>query len=120
MYFRTGVRQGKRNKGYVVDASFGDADAATRPFGWRGTFGYRYVQRDAVVDSWTDADFHEGGTNAQGFYLVGDLGLAKNIWLRLRYLAANEIDGPQDDAGVPIPGAKFGVDIVQVDLNARF
>ena len=120
VYFRTGVRQGKRNKGYVVDASFGDADAATRPFGWRGTFGYRYVQRDAVVDSWTDADFHEGGSNAQGFYLVGDLGLAKNIWLRLRYLAANEIDGPQDDAGVPIPGAKFGVDIVQLDLNARF
>lgn len=117
---RTGISQAARNKGYVLDASFGDPDPAARPYAWRGTFGYRYVQRDAVLDSWTDADFHEGGSNAQGFYLSGEMGLARNVWLRLRYLAANEIDSPIDDTGTAIPGAKYGVDIVQLDLNARF
>ena len=117
---RTGISQAARNKGYVLDASFGDPDPAARLYAWRGTFGYRYVQRDAVVDSWTDADFHEGGTNAQGFYLSGEMGLARNVWLRLRYLAANEIDSPIDDTGTAIPGAKYGVDIIQLDLNARF
>ena len=120
VYNRTGITQSARNKGYVVDAGFGDPDPAARAFAWRATFGYRYVQRDAVLDAWTDADFHEGGTNAQGYYLVGDLGLAKNVWLRLRYLAANEIDGPQDLNGQPVTGAKYGVDIIQLDLNARF
>jgi hypothetical protein len=96
------------NIGYVGEVGFGNA--AVEGFGdWRARLGYRYVRRDAVLDAWTDADFHEGGTNAQGYYFWTELGLAKNVWVRVRYLSGNEIDGP-----------RYGLDIVQVDLNTRF
>jgi hypothetical protein len=97
-----------QNRGYVADVSFGDPIVQER-WAWRARIGYRYVQSDAVIDAWTDADFHEGGTNAEGYYLWGDLGLAKNVWLRVRYFSGNEITGP-----------RYGVDIVQVDMNTRF
>ena len=97
-----------QNHGYVADVSFGDP-VVQRRWAWRARVGYRYVQSDAVIDAWTDADFHEGGTNAAGFYLWGDLGLAQNVWVRVRYFSANEITGP-----------RYGNDIVQVDLNTRF
>ena len=96
------------NTGYVGEVSFGDpiVDQFAK---WRAAGGYRYVKRDAVLDAWTDADFHEGGTNARGYYVWTSFGIAKNTWLRLRYMSANEIDGP-----------RYGLDIWQLDLNARF
>jgi len=97
-----------QDHGYVADISFGDPLVLER-WAWRARIGYRYVQSDAVIDAWTDADFHEGGTNAVGYYLWGDLGLAHNVWMRVRYLSSNEITGP-----------RYGNDIVQVDFNTRF
>jgi hypothetical protein len=67
------------------------------------------LQRDAVIDGYTDSDFHFGGTNARGYYLTADYGLSHNLWMRLRYLSANEIDGPI-----------YEVDTLQIDMNARF
>jgi putative porin len=97
-----------QDRGYVGEISFGDPTVAD--FGqWRGRIGYRYVQSDAVIDAWTDADFHEAGTNAAGYYLWADLGVARNTWFRIRYLSGNEITGP-----------RYGVDILQLDLNTRF
>lgn len=97
-----------QNKGYIGEVSFGDPSVAA--FGqWRAAFGYRSVQSDAVLDAWTDADFHAGGTNAEGLFVWGSFGLAKSTWLRLRYLSGSEIVGP-----------KYGLDIVQLDLNTRF
>jgi hypothetical protein len=96
------------NKGYVGEVSFGNP--LVDNFGrWRAAVGYRYVMADAVIDAWTDADFHGGGTNARGYYFWTSFGVAKNTWLRLRYLSANEVDG-----------ARYGLDIWQLDLNARF
>jgi hypothetical protein len=108
-----------QNRGYVAEASFGDPTVAQ--FGqWRARVGYRYVQADAVIDAWTDADFHGGGTNAAGYYLWIDVGLANNTWLRARYLSANEINAN----GIVEPGPtgllRYGLDILQVDLNTRF
>ena len=102
------VLPSKENKGYVGEVSLGDpvVDAFGR---WRGAVGYRYVKRDAVLDAWTDADFHEGGTNTKGYYVWASYGVAKNTWVRVRYLSGNEIDGP-----------RYGLDIWQLDLNARF
>jgi hypothetical protein len=97
-----------QNHGYVGELSFGDP-VVDRTGLWRAAVGYRYVQSDAVVDAWTDADFHGGGTNAGGYYVWVSYGIMGNTWVRLRYMSANEITGPQ-----------YGFDIVQLDLNARF
>jgi hypothetical protein len=105
----TGYYVAPRTKGYQAEVSFG-YPTVLEAGAWRAVVGYRYLQRDAVLDAFTDSDFHYfGGTNAQGYYLVGDFGVSNHVWLRLRYLSANEIDGPT-----------FGVDTVQVDMNTRF
>jgi hypothetical protein len=95
--------------GYQGEISFGDPTVLI-PGNWRALIGYRYLQNDAVIDGFTDSDFHYfGGTNARGYYFVGDYGVANHVWLRLRYLSANEVDGP-----------RFGVDTLQFDVSTRF
>jgi hypothetical protein len=104
----TGYYVAPRTKGYQTEVSFGDP--VVESFGaWRVLVGYRYLQRDAVIDGYTDADFHFGGTNARGYYLSGSYGLSNNLWFRARYMSANEIDGPTYD-----------VDTLQLDLSLRF
>jgi len=118
---RTGLYIEPRTRAYVAQAAFGQfafgppTERATwrpvseRAGAWRLLFGYRYVQRDATVDALTDADFHEGGTNASGYFLEGEYGFARDFWTRLRYFSSREIDG-----------ARYHVDIIQWDLTARF
>lgn len=97
-----------RTKGYQGEVSFGYPEISSLG-AWRTTVGYRYLERDAVIDAYTDSDFHFGGTDAQGYYFAGDLGLANRVWMRLRYLSSNAIDGPRQ-----------GIDTLQLDLNTRF
>jgi Putative porin len=97
-----------RTKGYQTQVSFGDPTVLV-PGAWRVLVGYRYLQSDAVIDGYTDSDFHYGGTNAQGYYFITDVGVAQKVWLQVRYLSANQIDGPT-----------FGVDTLQFDMNTRF
>jgi hypothetical protein len=70
---------------------------------------YKYLERDAVLDAFTDSDFHLGGTNVKGWTVGGNYGLVKNVWLTGRWLSGNVITGPQ-----------YGVDVMQLDLNTRF
>jgi Putative porin len=97
-----------RTKGLQAEFSFG-TPTVLEAGAWRGVLGYRYLQRDAVIDAYTESDFHFGGTDATGYYFVGDVGVAPRVWVRLRYLSSNAIDGP-----------KLGIDTLQVDLNTRF
>lgn len=97
-----------RTKGYQSELSFGYPTALSAG-AWRTVLGYRYLQRDAVIDAFTDSDFHFGGTDATGYYFVGDLGVANKVWIRLRYMSSNAIDGPT-----------LGIDTIQLDLNTRF
>jgi hypothetical protein len=70
---------------------------------------YKYLERDSVLDAYTDSDFHLGGTNVKGWIVGGNYGLVKNVWLTGKWLSGNVITGPQ-----------YGVDILQVDVNTRF
>ncbi|MCX7099386.1 MAG: putative porin [Methylococcales bacterium] len=77
--------------------------------GWNTFLAYKRVERDAVLDAFTDSDFHVGGTNAKGWVLGANYSLIDNVWLTSRWLTADTISGPP-----------FGVDVVQVDVNTRF
>jgi Putative porin len=105
---RTGVPVEARVDGYKAEFALSRA-SYTVPGGWRAFVGYKYLERDAVLDALTDSDLRLGGTDVQGYYVGGDLGLAGNVWVRLRLLSGNEIDGPP-----------FAVDVWQLDLNAAF
>jgi hypothetical protein len=94
--------------GYFVNLSLGNA-TLEKLWDWNVSVGYKHVQSDAVVDAFTDSDFGLGGTNLKGYIIGGKLALAPNIWTRLRWMSADSIAGPP-----------FSVDVVQLDLNAKF
>jgi hypothetical protein len=104
---RTGVYVAPRTSGYRADVAFGSAAQASGS--WRGAFGYRYLQRDAVMDAFNDEDFHLGGTDTKGYTITFDYWFNPRVWLRARYYSANEIDGPP-----------LGIDVAQLDVNAQF
>ena len=76
---------------------------------WNMGLYYRHLEADAVLDAFTDSDFHNGGTNAEGFIFAFEMGLYKDLWLSWKWLSADEIAGPQT-----------AIDVLQIDLNFRF
>ena len=105
---RTGSSVKKETEGFQVGLSVGYPQMAE--FGdWKGVCSYKYLEADAVMDAFTDSDFHLGGTNAKGWIAGLDLGLAKDVWLSTRWFSADEISGP-----------KLSIDVLHVDINAKF
>ena len=96
------------NMGFMARLTFGHPDVAER-WQWNLFAIYKRVESDAVVDAFNDPDFHLGGTNAKGYIFGGTLGLAHNVNLLTRWLSSSEISG-----------TPYSVDVVQVDLNAKF
>lgn len=95
-------------KGYHLKFTVGWPETDKRGR-WQAFAAYKHLERDAVLDAFTDPDFHLGGTDAKGWILGGSYGLQDNAWLTLRYLSADAIDGPP-----------LGIDVLQLDLNAKF
>ncbi|HTP64748.1 MAG TPA: putative porin [Geobacteraceae bacterium] len=105
---RAGTNVRRETEGYQIGLVVGQP--TVREFGdWKGLFFYKYLESDAVMDAYTDQDFHLGGTNAKGWIFGGDFGLYKNVWLSTRWYTANEISGPP-----------LAIDVLQVNLNAKF
>jgi hypothetical protein len=59
---------------------------------WQAFAGYRFLERDAVVDAFTSPDYHLGGTDQKGPYLGVNFGLGKSVSTILRYSATKSID----------------------------
>jgi len=104
--FNTDIRP--RTKGYNLGLTFGTKEIE-KAYDWQVTGNYKVVERDAVVDGFNDPDFHLGGTDAKGWILGASLGIARNTWLRLRWLTSDAIDGPP-----------LAIDVLQFDFNVRF
>ena len=98
----------ERSMGYSVRMTVG-WPVVNRKGRWHVFGGYKYLGRDAVLDSYTDSNFQFGGTNAKGFWVGGRYGLAKNTWTQFRWFSTDPIDGP--DAGI---------DTLGFDLSTRF
>lgn len=76
---------------------------------WNAEIGYRYLQSDAVLDSFTDSDFHLGGTNAKGYFVGANVGLYDGMTLGGRWLSASKVSGEP-----------FSIDVLQIDLQVAF
>jgi len=94
--------------GWMVRTTLGHPQP-TEANDWNVVFGYKYLQPDAVVDGLNDPDFHLGGTNAKGFVLSGSFGLNKYTWISARYFNAKQVFGPP-----------LSIDVIQLEMNARF
>ncbi len=82
----------ERTTGYKYGVKFGHRDIENFN-DWSFELAYRYLEADAVLDAFTDSDFHGGGTDAKGTIIRGDYGIGSRTKLTLRYLSADEIDG---------------------------
>jgi hypothetical protein len=96
------------NKAFLAKVTVG-APQLTDWWDWSASVGYKYLEADSLVDAFNDIDFHNGGTNAKGYFLIGNLGLGSNVWLSGRYFSATEVTGQP-----------LSIDVLQLDLNARF
>lgn len=105
---RTGSYVSRRDAGYQAELGVGSL-VMTQAGSWRASVGYRYVERDAVLDAFTDSDFRLGGTDAKGYYFGLDYSFTPMVTGRLKYLSGNEIDGPP-----------LSVSVLQLDLTASF
>lgn len=118
---RTGIEIDPKTAGYQLRAAVG-WPTISKARDWQASFIYRYVERDAVLAEFTDSDFHQGGTDAKGYILKFDYGIADNTWLTMRWLSSDEIDGNSYPwaAGATSGTGKLGLDTLQLDLNAKF
>ena len=76
---------------------------------WNVALDYRRLESDAVIDAWVNPDFGLGGTNLKGYVIGAGLAVADGVWASGRWLSAEAVAGPP-----------YGVDILQIDLLARF
>jgi hypothetical protein len=96
------------NQGWLARLTVGNMNIAN--YGdWNAHIGYKYLESDAVIDAFADSDFGLGGTNLKGYFIGMNYGLSKNVWTTVRWMSANQI-----------AGAPYAVDILQLDLNAKF
>lgn len=105
---RTGNLYDEETDGYQVALSIGMPTVKER-HDWQVFGAYKRIEADAVLDAFTDSDFHLGGTDAKGWILGGSYGVDKNAWLTARWFSADEI------TGFPL-----AIDVLMLDFNAKF
>lgn len=105
---RTGNTYMKENHGHQIKLTVGMSETVKKS-DWQVFGAYKRLEADAVLDAYTDSDFHLGGTDTKGWILGGSYGLAKNTSLGMRWFSANEISG-----------APLAIDVLMLDLNAKF
>lgn len=99
-----------QTEGYQVGVTVGYPEP--RAFGdWNFSFFFKHLEADAVLDAFTDSDFHLGGTDAEGWILNGQYAIYQNIWLNAKWITANEIIESN---------GQWAVDTFQLDVNAVF
>jgi hypothetical protein len=117
---RTGFQVKKQVRGWQTRLMVG-YPTLTQQYSWQGFIGYRYVQRDATLDAFTDQDFHLGGTDAQGYYLGGRFAFEKNTAVTLRWYSAKQINGVQlAGADSVLSGLPLAIDVAQLDFTSAF
>ena len=96
--------------GYDVRLTVG-APALEKRWDWNVNLTYRYLESDAVVDAFNDADFggYITGTNLKGYIIGANLALAQRVWASVRFLSADAIAGPP-----------LKTDTLQLDISAKF
>lgn len=115
IFIRTGNHYKEETNGYQVHLAVGDdsfnssASIAVKPRDWQVSLGYKYIEADAVLDAFTDSDFHLGGSDAKGWFVSGNYAIDKNAWVNARYFSTTSISGPP-----------LAIDTLYLDFNAKF
>ncbi|MBT2339811.1 MULTISPECIES: putative porin [Pseudomonas] len=94
---------------WMLQFTLGNSLELKRQGDWNLFAGYKYIQPDALPDGFNDSSFHLGGTNAKGYFLGGNYGLASNVFATGRWLSSEAVYG-----------APYDIDVLQLEINTRF
>ncbi|MHA6788674.1 putative porin [Pseudomonas bijieensis] len=94
---------------WMLQFTLGNSLELKREGDWNLFAGYKYIQPDALPDGFNDSSFHLGGTNAKGYFLGGNYGLASNVFATGRWLSSEAVYG-----------APYDIDVLQLEINTRF
>ncbi|MCQ6258698.1 putative porin [Pseudomonas sp. Q11] len=94
---------------WMLQFTLGNSLELKRRGDWNLFAGYKYIQPDALPDGFNDSSFHLGGTNAKGYFLGGNYGLANNVFATGRWLSSEAVYG-----------APYDIDVLQLEINTRF
>ncbi|UTM01046.1 putative porin [Alcaligenes sp. NLF5-7] len=103
----TGVESGPN--AWMVQATVGNGLGLINKGDWMAFAGYKYIEPDAMPDGYNDSSFHLGGTNARGYFIGAGYAFEKNVYGQLRWSSSKEVYG-----------APLSIDVLQLELNARF
>ncbi len=117
---RTGKNNAEETDGYQLrldvgmNSFNGPASVDIKPKDWQVSMGYKRLEADAVLDGFTDSDFHLGGTDAEGWLLAANYAIDKNAWLSARYFSSDAITSNS------MTGLDLSIDVFLLDFNAKF
>jgi len=96
---------------------------------WNTFLAYRQFDRDAWLDAFTDTTWNLGGTNYRGFSLGGSYTFDRRASVGLRWTTTRNLDdgirtlsNPSQPTSVigDLSSAPLKIDVIQLDLNAKF
>ena len=105
---RVGVDVDGQVNAYHLQLALGDTEVKAL-HEWQVSAAYKRIERDALLDAYTDSDFRLGGTDARGYILGASYGVAKNTAVAFRYFSGDSISGPP-----------LSIDVFQLDLSLKF
>lgn len=114
--------------GYQARVLFGSRRLAEKG-DWNAFAAYRLFERDAWIDGLTDTTWHGGGTNYKGWSIGGAYFLDRNTSIGLRWTSTRNLDDGHRFLAVPsdprsisgnLSSAPLKVEVIQIDVNARF
>lgn len=95
------------NYGWLAGLKFGSKKIHDRG-DWQFKYMYRYLGKDAWLDTFPDSDFFDGETGVKGHEFILAFGIFKNTELGFDYYYAKQIDSGEDQK------------LLQVDLVTKF
>jgi Putative porin len=97
-----------QSKGYALGVRWRHASA---PGSWDVTWAYEDLEADAVIGTFTDSDFLDGGTDGKGHVIRGTYVLRKNVQLNGSYFL--------NEKGAAA-GYEHSLHLLQLDINFKF
>jgi hypothetical protein len=96
---------------------------------WNSFFALRRFDRDAWVDALTDTTWNLGGTNYKGYSVGGAYAFDRRSTVGLRWTSTRNLDDGRRFLSIPgdptsltgnVSSAPLKIDVIQLEVNARF
>ena len=94
--------------GWMAGLKIGAKKMPERFGQWEFIYNYRYLERDAWLDTFPDSNAFNGATNVKGHEFIFRFGLAKNTDLTFDFYSMEQVDGNENQI------------VGEADINFKF